>query len=274
MKTSYLILMILTAAAAACLLYGFFLEPRWIRVRKFRLARGPHLEGLSILFFSDLHLGRSTSEGKLDRLIRKIMKYQPDALIFGGDLVEEKTPLYDPAFRARILEALDSLQAPLGKWAIYGNHDVEAPRFRKWVTEILQDSGFQILENSQSQIGGLPVWGFANTHHGLPALDKGAFNKAREKSFRLFLVHECDWYPAAMPWKGPGLVLSGHSHYGQVTLLGLPLIRPAGAKKYWRGSYKLGEKLGMIVSAGVGTVHIHARFFARPDLILLNFEAE
>ncbi len=95
--------------------------------------------------------------------------------------------------------------------------------------------------------------------------------KAGENPFTLYLVHESDWFPQVLPARGPGLVLAGHSHYGQVTLFGLPLIRPAGAKRYWRGRYTLGEDLAMIVSAGLGTVHIHARFFARPDIILLEF---
>ncbi|NLB51030.1 MAG: hypothetical protein GX809_05555 [Clostridiaceae bacterium] len=268
MNPPLLILTLVLTLGAVCLLYGFFLEPCWIRARKFRIAgkTGQEAAGKTFLFFSDLHTGARTSRRKLDRQMRAIMNMKPDAIFFGGDLVEERTPLYQPDFRAMVVDALSSLEAPLGKWAIYGNHDVEAPRFRQWVTDVLEESGFTLLENQGVELEGLPVWGFANTHHGSPV-----FEADQDGRFTLFLVHESDWFPEALPQKSQGLVLTGHSHYGQVTFFGLPLIRPAGAKKYWRGHYPLGENLSMIVSAGLGTVHIHARFFARPDLLFLRF---
>ncbi len=274
MKPVLVILLLILSAGAAFFLYGFFVEPRWIRIRKvFLPATGPQSAGKKFLYFSDLHVGAATTRRKLSRQMRAIMKMKADAIIFGGDLVEEKTPLADAAFRDMVIEALSSLQAPLGKWAIYGNHDVEAPRFRAWVTCVLDQSGFTLLENQGVELAGVPVWGFANTHHGTPFLDEEHFCPHADPSeggpLPLFLVHESDWFPQAMPWRQGGLVVAGHSHYGQVTLFGLPLIRPAGAKKYWRGRYQLAENLTMVVSAGIGTVHIHARFFARPDLLLL-----
>ena len=276
MNPCLILLLVFLSAGAVFLLYGFFLEPHWIRTRVFPLpAAGPESEGKRILYFSDLHTGASTTRSKLDRQMRAIMKMKADAIFFGGDLVEEKTPLRDPAFRAMVIDALSSLQAPLGKWAVFGNHDVEAPRFRTWVSGVLDQAGFTLLENQGIELAGIPVWGFANTHHGVPCLDHEAVGQLADQTqgdpFVLFLVHESDWFPRVMPWQGKGLILTGHSHYGQVTFFGLPLIRPAGAKKYWRGRYDLGDHLSMLVSAGLGTVHIHARFFARPDLLLLRF---
>lgn len=278
MKASLIIVLLILSAGAASLLYGFFIEPRWIRIREISVPATGQARRKKIVYFSDLHVGSSTTRRKLDRQMRAVMKIRPDAIVFGGDLVEERTPLNDPAFRALVIEALSSLQAPLGKWAIYGNHDVEAPRFRAWVTHVLEQSGFTLLENRGIELAGLPVWGFANTHHGKPVLDGQALSQlagpSKSRPFVLFFVHESDWFPQVMPWKQEGLVVAGHSHYGQVTLFGIPLIRPAGAKKYWRGRYQLGEDLAMVISAGLGTVHIHARFFARPDLLLLRLGEE
>lgn len=272
-----IILLALSGAAVVSLLYGFFLEPVWIRTRTFTLSLGDQhpLAGKKVLFFSDLHVGRSTTKRKLARQIRAIQAREADAIIFGGDLVEEGTPLWDEDFRRLVTGTLTELRAPLGKWALFGNHDVEAPRYRRWVTDLLESAGFTLLENERLPLPGLPTWAFANTHHGEPSLDEArlyeGLSPEEEPAFTLYLVHESDWFPQTLPARRPGLVLAGHSHYGQVTLFGLPLIRPPGAKRYWRGRYPLTEDLAMIVSAGLGTVHIHARFFARPDIILLEF---
>jgi predicted MPP superfamily phosphohydrolase len=259
-----------------CLLYGFWIEPRWVKVRKLEIniSNDHPARNQSILFFSDLHVGAKTTPRKLQKQMRQIAKLKADAILFGGDLVEEKTPLWDESFKAMVIEALSSLWAPHGKWAIFGNHDVEAPRYRLWTEEVLQKSGFVLLENEAISLLGIPVWGFGNTHHTEAYFDEKRFNESAEATddFKLYLVHESDWFPTHRPAEGPGLVLCGHSHYGQVTLFGLPLIRPKGAKKYWRGRYSLAPNLNLLVSAGLGTVHIHARFFARPDVIRLSFK--
>lgn len=276
MSLTLIILLSLAAAGLLCLLYGFFLEPSWIKSKVYDipLPEDHPFRGRKILFFSDLHVGRKTNPRKLRRQMQVIQKHQADLILFGGDLVEEATSLWDQDFKKMIIQALDALEAPLGKWAIYGNHDVEAPRFRLWVTEVLASSGFRLLENEILPLPDLAAWAFANSHHDQPIFDAGQMMTPIEKGtdlpFALFLIHESDYFPLSMPWSGPGLVLAGHSHHGQVTLFGLPLIRPPGGKRYWRGRYQLGDKLSMIVSAGMGTVHIHARFFARPDILLIR----
>ncbi len=280
MSLTLIILLSLAAAGLLCLLYGFFLEPSWIKSKVYDipLPEDHPFRGRKILFFSDLHVGRKTNPRKLRRQMQVIQKHQADLILFGGDLVEEATSLWDQDFKKMIIQALDALEAPLGKWAIYGNHDVEAPRFRLWVTEVLEASGFKVLANQVLPLPGLPAWAFADSHHDQPLFDAGQMTAPIEKGtdlpFALFLIHESDYFPLSMPWSGPGLVLAGHSHHGQVTLFGLPLIRPPGGKRYWRGRYQLGDKLSMIVSAGMGTVHIHARFFARPDILLIRMGEE
>lgn len=270
-----------------CLLYGFFVEPSWIRHRTIEV-RFPSTytcipcRGKRIVFFSDLHACASTSKRLLLRRVRAIMRAKPDVIIFGGDLVEERTPLGDVEFRSMVRRALSSLNAPLGKWAVLGNHDIEAPRYRRWTLSLLRESGFTVLENEGIKLDGLPVWGFADALHSQPILDCNTFSRIQAQAaqsagftdgaiFSLYLVHETDWFDKEKPVSGPAVVLSGHSHHGQVTLFGIPLIRPPMGRKHWRGFYRIGDQLTQIVSAGLGTSHIHARFFARPDVVTLIF---
>ncbi len=272
METARIILLVLIGGAALCLFYGFFLEPRWIRTRRIEV-RFPRsysplpCAGKRIVYFSDIHTGASTTKRQLERAARAIRRAQPDILLFGGDLAEERTPVGNEAFRRMVQSSLASLEAPSGKWAILGNHDVEAPRYRAWSTSLLAGAGFTILENRGTEIDGLSLWGFEDALHGSPSCD----GCTAESPFALYLSHEPDWFPKKKPAPGPGIVLSGHSHHGQVTFFGLPLIRPPMGAVHWKGFYRLGGHLTQIVSAGLGTVHIHARFFARPDIVVITF---
>jgi predicted MPP superfamily phosphohydrolase len=146
----------------------------------------------------------------------------------------------------------------------------------------LRETGFTVLENEGIELCGLPVWGFANALHYEPKLHNETYSNIRTKatktlglteplSFSFYLVHESDWFTERISAPTPGMILSGHSHHGQVTFFGIPLIRPRMGKKHWKGFYKIGDRFTLIVSAGLGTVHIHARFFARPDVVTLTF---
>lgn len=295
-------LSILGAIGALCLLYGFFIEPKCIHQRLVTVTLPvPHVTQLSrplkIVFFSDIHIGPRTTEKDLERQMRAIMQNEPDAIIFGGDLVEEATPLGDEAFSSMAISALASLEAPLGKWAVFGNHDLEAPRFRQWTDDVLKASGFTILENESICLNGLPIWGFEDALHGAPALDSNGTSplpqedtvnisrtrdqdktdtqqsgSGSEAPFTLFISHEPDTTLLCQAEGVSGLMLSGHSHYGQVTLFGLPIMRVPGAEYFVKGHYDVDSDLKLIISSGLGTVHIHARFFARPDILTIVFQ--
>ncbi len=77
------------------------------------------LQGLKIAQFSDLHLGPSLPDRTLERLYRKISKWQPDIIVFTGDFICY-ADLSEPE---RLKQFLKKFSAPLGCYAIYGNHD-------------------------------------------------------------------------------------------------------------------------------------------------------
>src|SRR3982751_5497706 len=82
---------------------------------------GAAMPPLRIAFASDLHGGPGTHSGTIRRACRLLAESKPDLLLLGGDFV---------SFHARhvesVLEAIDSIQAPLGKLAVLGNHDLIA----------------------------------------------------------------------------------------------------------------------------------------------------
>ena len=97
-------------AGALCLLYGFFIEPHWIKTRKITITvtRDKPFYGKTVVFFSDIHVGPTTTPKKLERQMRAIMAMKPDAIIFGGDLVEEPTPLRNEHFRLMVQRSVNA----------------------------------------------------------------------------------------------------------------------------------------------------------------------
>ena len=112
---------------AACIfsvvgLYPRFIEPRLLCVtrRSIPIATLPSaLEGMKVVFFSDLHINQYSSPWFLNRLRKAISRLSPDIIIFAGDLLSYA------AFPRLVLAArfFDSLSAPLGVYACLGNHD-------------------------------------------------------------------------------------------------------------------------------------------------------
>ncbi len=267
----YLIIALLLLAATF-VLYGFKVAPWRLRVKSYKLDPGKtrgSFAGKRIVFFSDIHVGPSFTADKLNKLCRLILKQEPRMILFGGDMVEEKTDLSSEVFKAEIIKELSLLSDYCPCFAVQGNHDVETPVNRRYTTDVLEASGFTLLQNSWADIDDLALFGFENATHDQPLfIDKKDLS---EDSFRLLLCHEPGYVGKYKPVQGNSLYLSGHSHGGQVTFFGLPLILPYLARRYVRGCHRLHGNSRLLISNGVGTVHIHARFCARPDIIVLDF---
>ncbi|NLC25774.1 MAG: hypothetical protein GX777_04025 [Fastidiosipila sp.] len=266
------IILILLLTLAIFLFYGFRIAPWRLRIKKYQLDQKKTLgsfSGKRIVFFSDIHVGPKFTPEHLTRLCQLILAQKPDLILFGGDLVEEKTNFSDNIFKNKIINELTALSDYCDCYAVLGNHDVEAHNNRVYTCEVLASSGFTVLANSWAPIDDLALYGFENASHDQPVfVDKKDLSS---KSFRLLLCHEPDFAGKFKPVQGNSLYLSGHSHGGQVTLFGLPLILPYLARRFVRGCHQLNENSQLLISNGVGTVHIHARFCARPDIIVLDF---
>lgn len=135
----------------------------------FELSRGgPGLDGLTIAFVSDLHLGNFMERAEVESLFARIAARRPDILALGGDLVEHR-----PDELALLRGALGP-RPPLGIFAIPGNHEHRAPRLGPWV-RALESFGVHVLLNRGVAIvrGGDRLWlaGVDDLSQGAPDLD-------------------------------------------------------------------------------------------------------
>lgn len=272
-------LIILPSLAAG---WAYFIEPKLLTTKSYTL-RSSNLPqawaGKTIAFFSDTHLGVHYTPAMLQKAADAIMLKKPDIILFGGDLIDHKTPVNDE-FAQAAAAVLDSLSAPLGKFAVAGNHDNRLRAEYLYMARILEAGGFTILNNESVLIDNLWLAGLAESYFGNPDLEQAysqagliASNQLPDHPFRLLLMHQPD-YAAGLEQDSFDLALSGHSHNGQVTFFGKAIYTVHEGRQYPYGHYKLKDGRQLVVSRGLGTVGLPLRLFAPPELVFITLELD
>lgn len=250
--------------------------PRIVR-QEIVLRRWPErLEGFTIALLSDFHYDPYFSVHPLRSSITIVNELHPDLIALTGDFVTE--PLHaKQGSRAKAADAsepcaqlLGRMQAPYGRWAVLGNHDVVTNPSR--VINSLRAAGIQILGNQSAPIetNGARFWlaGVDDVMERRSDLDRALHNVPANESVVL-LAHEPDFADHVSRFP-VDLQLSGHSHGGQVRV---PFVRPLWlpplAKKYIWGLYKIGG-LTLYTNPGLGTVGLPVRMNCPPEITLLT----
>ncbi|MDN4593726.1 metallophosphoesterase [Polycladomyces subterraneus] len=251
--------------------YGYWIEPYWHEVEhvSIRIPCLPQaFEGMRIVQFSDLHLGFHLMPRDLDTIAKTIRRCQPDLLLFTGDLVDDGTEVVNEA-----IPYLTQLRAPLGQFAVLGNHDYRDPEA---IVDGWNRSGFEVLRNEHRLIqkgedvivlAGIEdlLMSHPDIRHALDGLPANACT---------ILMSHCPDVAEGAKHHPVDLQLSGHSHGGQIRL---PLIghviTPPGAKKYVDGWYQL-DRMQLHVNRGIGTTLLPIRFNCRPQISVLELRRE
>lgn len=225
-------------------------------------------DGVRIAQISDTHFGFAYASEDFARVVEKIRILDPHIVVFTGDLYEEYAKY--PADDSAIIAALRSISAPHGKYAVLGNHDhglgAAADSIR-----ILEAGGFTVLQNESTDLPllGITLTGIDDVFFGKGgSFDPGVFS---EDAFDLVIAHEPDLFTELAP-QGLDLMLSGHTHGGQVRLpiLG-ELILPYLGRDYPMGGYsRAGADL--FVSRGLGTSKLPLRFLCPPEIALITLK--
>lgn len=253
--------------------YARWIEPGWIDTVRIDVPvpRLPEaLDGLRIAHFSDLHLGFHLDAQKLSSIVAALHRLQPELVCFTGDWVDYAV---SAAEAAAAVQALSQLNAPLGKFAVLGNHDYYAGQ-PEAIADLLGRCGFRVLRNEAVRLDrNGAAWSIAGVEDqwaGKPDLQK-ALRGIPGGEWTLLLSHCPDFADIALA-HDVDLQLSGHSHGGQIRLPGYgPLFTPAYGSKYVSGLYKLGEgKLQVYVNRGIGVSVYPVRFACRPELTLMT----
>lgn len=228
----------------------------------------PQIAVKKILFFSDLHWhsDRKYYHSLIDDIIAYNKKYQPDIVIFGGDLTASICYL-DEA-----LSAIKKIEAPV-KLAISGNWE----RRRYWISpglwqKIFLEAGFQMLIQEWFNIDGCAFFGTDDIKKGSPSIPQEF-----PDGFRILLAHNPDTViniGRRDIMRKFSLVLCGHTHGGQIRLPGIGAIATSSIYNT-QNDYGLFTNSAtgtrMIISSGLGYTWVKYRLHCRPEAVLIDF---
>lgn len=259
--------------------YARYIEPKTLSVSHHTIyspliQKG--LTGIKLVQFSDLHLGYQYSLSQLSNVVNRINAEQPDIVCFTGDLVDD---LQTYKQSEHISPILQTIQAPLGKFSIYGNHD-HGGYGTQLYSAIMKQAGFQMLQNQEMRIrlidgSELSIFGIDDMLLGRPEIERTLQN-ALPDIYTIVLVHEPDIAPLLANYP-VNLQLSGHSHGGQIQIpLVGPIVTPPLAQEYIEGFYTVVKQeereLTVYVNRGLGTTRIPFRFLAKPEITVFTLE--
>jgi predicted MPP superfamily phosphohydrolase len=286
-KTRFRVVLAAALVVLACLAaWAFWLEPASTVVRRVSLAvpgwREEH-RGLKVALLTDLHVGAPhMSPGRLRDVVGRVNEESPDLVIITGDFViggpqdegGERGGVAGGTFvkPEPIAAELKLLKAPLGVYAVLGNHDWWYDGER--VASALRGAGLSVLENEAVRIerGGRAFWlaGVADMWTRTPDIE-GALRQVNTDDPVILFTHNPDIFPKVPP--RVSLTLAGHTHGGQVNLpvVGRPVVPSKFGQRYAFGHVVEGGR-HLYVSGGVGTSIIPARFRVPPEIVILKLE--
>ncbi len=217
------------------------------------------LDGFTVLQISDLHLGRMTGLERLEKIAAHAVAVKPDLIALTGDFSERRERMPDGT-----CEALKQMTARRAKVAVLGNHDMFTGGGP--AAEFFEGCGFKMLRGQVYEpVPGLLVGGVDDLRRaGGAAVGTIAASLDRSKPL-LFLSHQPQGFDEITA-AGSGLVLSGHTHDGQIFPFSL-LER--GLFKYFYGLYRAGD-FHVYVTSGAGTWGPPLRLFTRSELPLIT----
>ena len=244
--------------------YGFAYERHMLEVTRATVpvvALPPALAGLRIGLVTDIHRSLFVSHDDVARAVSSLMAEKPDLIVLGGDYVTYG----DREYVAPVAEALAPLAAPNGVYGILGNHDddhdMPAALSRNGV-QMLKDARTRLtIRNETLDLVGIRFW--TKRHADLAALTRGA------APMTILLAHDPRRLTEAAALNVP-LLLSGHTHGGQIVLPGLG---PIAAQKFpvVAGVGHRG-RTALFVSRGVGTIYVPVRINCPPEVALLTLQ--
>lgn len=251
-------------------IYARFVEPHLIVIKREKrvLHRGQGGRVLRIAFISDLHLGVFKGEKFLRRVLEMVRREKVDLLLVGGDLIN------DPTRRQlkKIFKPFAEMEVPV--LAVTGNHDAKIPGdfSSEEVREKLRLAGVEVVDNlgfsfKLAEGQWVEIVGLSDLMEG--CVDWTILSKLKAENINIVLAHNPDsshQISAALP---VDLVLSGHTHAGQIFLPPFSYWLIPTKYKFVKGWYEVNGH-SVLVSSGLGEVVLPLRFMIPPEIVVLE----
>ncbi|MDB5306334.1 MAG: putative metallophosphoesterase [Gemmataceae bacterium] len=226
-------------------------------------------EGLRVAFLTDIHHGPFIGLDYIASVVRTTLALTPDLILLGGDYSSKDAKYIGPCF-----DVLAGLKAPLGVFGVLGNHDyrhgideTHAGFRAAGITELTNAGVWLTRGTSRVRLGGVDdLW------YGQPDV-LPAVGDATPADACLIVSHNPD-FAEKLRDSRVGLILSGHTHGGQVYVpgYGAPIVPSRYGQKYLHGLVEA-PATRVYVSRGLGTVTPPMRYNSRPELTLVTLQS-
>ena len=273
----------LVAAGAATALYATLVEPRHLRLRRFAVTLpglDPTFEGLRLTFMSDFHMyGPGRNRTITERAIAAVAAERPDLVLLGGDFYDHAAWYHGGAVFAPLARAGSMV------FGVLGNHDFRGGRINACeITNLLERQGVRILRNESTTVSLLGrevvISGVDDPYLGRDDLT-AALGQVPPGTRPLVLLAHAPSLVDTLPVGAASLVLSGHTHGGQVRLSPWKTLSPLDSSFYLdrlnhrplsreqRGFHWVHGCL-VYVTNGIGMTRWPFRFLAPPEIVMMT----
>lgn len=252
-------------------LYSYY-EARNIRVVSYTFEHEDipkNFNGKRIVFLSDIHCDQYLDEESLRELFHRVNYLEPDIILLGGDYVTTRKHI------SPYLSEIELLKSRYGIFAVLGNHDHWTDPQK--IKEGMLASGITMVDNASSwvrigtdsiKIGGVGDW-WSDAQ-----IINNTINDVAETDFCILLSHQPS-YIDDLKTEKVDLMLSGHTHAGQITLFGqwapiMPGQFSEGlitTKQEFRYGWIKKNNTQLYVTSGIGMGGFPFRFFAHPEIV-------
>ncbi len=272
-KNIFYIVMFFVIIATIFFGYARYIEPYSVKTTKINISSNIS-KPITIGLFADTHFSNWYSCENFNEPLKILNENHPDIILFAGDLIDDFSKFKKESGDSTddIIEIFSKIEAPYGKYAVYGNHDYGGCA-EKTFAEIMEKSGFTVLKNETLEIPELnitisglddAIWGNKNYNF---------LNDLNDNNFNLVLCHEpyaVESFSKDIP---VDFITAGHTHGGQINI---PFVTknllPHFGKKYLKGSFPLKNKRNstLYVTTGLGMTRLPLRFRAFPEVNLIT----
>ncbi len=257
-------LVVLAGLAAAVFgVWGALQDPVVIR---YRVPMPGLAAPLRIVQLSDSHASRIDMPAeRLVRVVAQMNALHPDLILLTGDYVSGDPDRWSVAETRAALAPFAALRAPLGVFAVLGNHD-DARKTKLGFAR----GPVRLLVSERADAGPVQIVGVDDIERGSPAVEamRALIRKAPVGKPLLVIAHR----PSFFEWlqKRPVLMIAGHTHGGQFKL---PIIGAFSTSEFYathqRGIFQQGRQR-MLVSSGLGTTNLPMRIGVPPEIVELT----
>ncbi|MDU1892300.1 MAG: metallophosphoesterase [Dysgonomonas sp.] len=270
-------ILLLFSVACLCAIYGYF-EARniiWKEITYTSNDIPDAFVGKKIIFISDIHCNKYFAPEDVRKLVSDINKRKPDIILIGGDNVGKDSTYYKPFF-----DEIGKLQSKHGIFSVLGNHDHWEGR--DLIQQNIINCGFNVCDNKSYWIkegnDSIKIGGVGEYWEDVQILNN-TIGDILASDFCILLSHNPD-YMEDMNTNKVDLMLSGHTHAGQVTFFGLwaPVMPgmmhpeyPQTDQKY-RYDWIKKDDTSLYITSGIGMGDFPFRFFAAPEIVEITLK--